>query len=106
MQKLPKRKSRIPRNAFIPFTESSIRDDPADDLPPHIDFDYDTAKPNRFAGRVEFTHGGTRKGAGRKPAPEPTENHTITLYKSHVQLLKKLDPNLSRAIRKIIESKT
>ncbi len=75
------------------------------ELPAHIDFDYSKAKRNPYAGRVKYTHGGTRKGAGRKPAPEPTENHTITLYKSHVQLLRKLDPNLSRAIRKVIESK-
>ena len=63
------------------------------------------AKPNRFAGRVQFTHGGKRNGAGRKPAPEPTVDRTITLYKSHLKYLRKLDSNLSRAIRKLIDAK-
>jgi hypothetical protein len=102
------------------------------DLPRHIEVDYSKAKPNRFAGRVKprkrpapiprppgtwgegprglgtgsagFTHGGKRGGAGRKPASEPIERHTITLYKSHAKRLRALDKNLSQAIRKLIES--
>lgn len=98
-------KSRFPQDAVLPHISSPIRDDPNDDLPPHIDFDYSTAWRNPYAGRVQFTHGGTRKGAGRKRAPEPVESHTVTLYKSHVKFLRKLDPSLSRAIRKMIEAR-
>jgi hypothetical protein len=73
------------------------------ELKPHYDLDYRKAKPNRFAGRVKFSHGGARPGAGRKPAPEPVERHTVTLYKSHARFLRSLDANLSAAIRKLIE---
>ncbi len=72
------------------------------ELKPHYDLDYRKAKPNRFAGRVKLPHGGKRPGAGRKPSPEPIERHTITLYKTHVKYLRRIDRNLSRAIRKLI----
>lgn len=75
------------------------------ELKPHYDLDYRKAKPNRFAGRVKFTHGGARPGAGRKAAPEPVERHTITLYKTHADYLRRLDGNLSKAIRKLIATK-
>ncbi|MDE3087865.1 MAG: hypothetical protein KGJ80_00575 [Chloroflexota bacterium] len=75
------------------------------ELKPHYDLDYRKAKPNRFAGRVKFTHGGTRHGAGRKPAPETVERHTIAFYKSHADYLRSLDRNLSKAIRKLIALK-
>ncbi|MBI5305496.1 MAG: hypothetical protein HY868_25430 [Chloroflexi bacterium] len=74
------------------------------ELKPHYDLDYSKAKPNRFAGRVKFTHGGARPGAGRKPATEPVERHMISFSKPHVKLLRALDQNLSKAIRKLIES--
>jgi hypothetical protein len=74
------------------------------ELPPHIELDYSKAKPNRFAGRVKWPHGGKRPGSGRKRAREPLERHTITLYRSHAKRLRQLDPNLSRAIRKLIEA--
>ncbi|MBI4789906.1 MAG: hypothetical protein HY782_22975 [Chloroflexi bacterium] len=77
-------------------------DDMNDQSRPYYNVDYSKAKPNRFAGRVKLTHGGTRKGAGRKPAPEPIERHTITFYKSHAKYLRSLDSNLSQAIRKLI----
>ncbi len=79
--------------------------DPIDDyeLKPEYHFDYGKSKPNRFAGRVLiFKHGGVRRGAGRKRAPETVERHTITLYKSHVKYLRSLNPNLSQAIRRLI----
>lgn len=76
-----------------------------DDLPAEIKLDPRKMKPNRFAGRVKFTHGGTRAGAGRKPAPHPIERHTVTLYKTHANYLRGLDDNLSKAIRKLIELK-
>jgi len=75
------------------------------ELKPHYELDYRKAKPNRFAGRVKFTHGGARPGAGRKSAPEPMERHTIAFYKSHVDYLLSLDRNLSKAIRKLITLK-
>lgn len=64
--------------------------------------DYGKSRPNPYAGRVKFTHGGKRPGAGRRPAPEPIERHTITLYRTHADYLRRLDHNLSRAIRKLI----
>ena len=72
------------------------------ELKPHYDLDYRKAKPNRFAGRVKLSHGGARPGAGRKRAPEPVERHTITLYQTHADYLRRLDGNLSNAIRKLI----
>jgi hypothetical protein len=77
-----------------------------DDLRPHYDVDYSKTRPNPYAGRVRFSHGGTRAGAGRKRAPEPMERHTITLYRSHAMRLRALDSNLSLAIRKLIERTT
>ena len=73
------------------------------ELPREVPFDPAKMKPNRFAGRVQFSHGGKREGAGRKPAPEPVERHTVTLFKSHAEYLRSLDTNLSRAIRELIE---
>jgi len=68
------------------------------ELKPHYDFDYSKAKPNRFAP------GGKRPGAGRKSAPEPIVRKTITLTQPQVNYLRRLDTNLSRAIRKLIDA--
>ncbi len=103
-KKQTKRTSRTPGRAVVVYTESAVHDNPDDELRPHYDFDYSKSKPNRFAGRVSCTHGGRRRGAGRKPASEPMERHTITLFKSHADRLRQMDKNLSRAIRKLIES--
>ena len=73
------------------------------DLPPHIDVDYSKAKPNRFAGKVRFTHGGARKGAGRKPGPEPLVAKRVYLYPRHVKRLEKISTNLSQAIRQLVD---
>ncbi len=75
-----------------------------DDMLPHYELDYRKAKPNRFAGRVKLTHGGARAGAGRKPAPETLISKRVYLYPRHVQLLKRIDKNLSAAIRKILDA--
>ena len=75
------------------------------ELPAEFPLDRRKMKRNRFAGRVKFTHGGTRPGSGRKPAPEPIERHTITFYKSHAEYLRRVDTNLSKAIRKLIAEK-
>lgn len=72
------------------------------ELPAEYPLDPRKMKPNRFAGRVKLPHGGKRAGAGRKPSPEPIERHTITLYKTHAKYLRRIDRNLSRAIRKLI----
>ena len=76
------------------------------ELPPEYPFDPRKLKPNRFAGRVKLPRGGTRRGAGRKPASETVERHTIAFYKSHADYLRSLDRNLSKAIRKLIALKT
>ena len=75
------------------------------ELPAEFPLDRRKLKPNRFAGRVKFTHGGARPGSGRKPASEPLERHTITFYKSHAEYLRKVDTNLSKAIRKLLAAK-
>jgi hypothetical protein len=77
-----------------------------DELRPQYKVDYRKSRPNRFAGRPKIVtgaeHGGARQGAGRKPAREPLERHTITLLKSDAVYLRKLDKRLSTAIRKLI----
>jgi hypothetical protein len=72
------------------------------ELPAEFAFDRKKMKRNPYAGRVKFTHGGARPGAGRKRLAEPVERHTITLFKSHTKFLRGLDRNLSLAIRKLI----
>jgi hypothetical protein len=78
------------------------------ELPPEVPLEPTKMKPNRFAGRVKLTHGGARNGAGRKPKPESqrTIRKTVTLYRSEIRFLRSLDPNLSRAIHKLLEPKT
>jgi hypothetical protein len=77
------------------------------ELPPEVPLDPAKMKPNRFAGRVKLTHGGARNGAGRHPKPESqrTVRKTVTLYTSEIRFLRSLDPNLSKALHKLLESK-
>lgn len=49
------------------------------------------------------THGGARKGAGRKPSPERLTRIDARLSKSQIEFLKSIDPNLSKAIRTLID---
>lgn len=53
------------------------------------------------------THGGARKGAGRKPLPLTKRliQTTIRLSPAEIQFLKSIDPNLSKAIRSLIKSR-
>lgn len=97
MKKRTAPKHRVKENpsAYIPELDDY-------DLPSHIDIDYSKAKPNRFANRPKIYHGGARPRAGRKPAPEPVERHTLVIYKSHADYLRSLDPSLSKALRKLI----
>jgi hypothetical protein len=74
------------------------------ELKPHYDLDYRKAKPNRFAGKVKFTHDGARKNAGRAAAPEQLISKRIYLYPRHVKLLEKFDKNVSAAIRKLVDA--
>ena len=61
---------------------------------------------NEAANYLQKTDwGGRRNGSGRKPGPEAVETHSVTLYASHVKFLKSLDPKLSLAIRKLIQSR-
>jgi len=78
------------------------------DLKPHYDLDWSKAKPNRFAGHVLVAPDGKRVGAGRKPLPhaltqgKPIVRKTVTLTQPDLTYLRKLDANVSRAIRKLI----
>ncbi len=85
--------------------KKTSKTDLLDDLRPFYKVDYSKARRNPYVGRVRHTRGGARPGAGRKAALEPIERHTITLFKSHAARLRALDKNLSRAIRKLIESR-
>ena len=82
----------------------SIPNEMNDDLRPHYDFDHSKAKPNRFAGRVTLTHGGTRSNSGRKLSPAPVVRTTISLTKPYLNYLRRLDSNVSRAVRKLIDA--
>jgi len=73
------------------------------ELPVEVSIDAKKMKPNRFAGKVKFTHGGARPNAGRNPAPEQLVSKRIYLYPRHVKLLEKIDKNMSAAIRKLVD---
>ncbi len=89
----------------------------ADDLRPHYDVDYSKTMPNRFAtrkhvvigattdpeGAIAKHRGGARDGAGRKPSSEPLISKHIYLAPRHINLLKKIDANVSAAVRKLVE---
>lgn len=112
MNKRPKNwKPRIPPDAIIEFTETPPMPHLDDyELPDEVLLDPKKFRPNRFAAppgepsNIKFTRGGARKGAGRKPAPEPLIPKKIYLYPRHLKLLKKLDTNLSAAIRKLADA--
>ncbi len=74
------------------------------DLPVQVPLEPSKMKPNRFGGKVKFTHGGPRSGAGRKPSPEPLVAKRVYLYPRHLKTLEKIDKNLSAAIRKLVDA--
>jgi hypothetical protein len=88
------------------------------ELPPEVPLEPAKMKPNRFSGRVKprkgptgsagLTHAGARNIAERKPKPESqrTVRKTVMLYRSEIRFLRSLDPNLSKAIHKLLGSKT
>ncbi|MDL1898375.1 hypothetical protein FBQ82_19185 [Anaerolineae bacterium CFX7] len=106
MKKRPKNwKPRIPRDARIEFTETPPIPRLDDyELPAQVALDPKKFRPNRFAGQVRFTRGGARQGAGRKPSPEPLLSKHVYLAPRHIKILKRVDKNLSAAIRKLAEA--
>lgn len=106
MNKRPKKwKPRIPRDAGIEFTETPPMPHLDDyELPVRVPLDPKKFRPNRFAGQVKFTRGGARQGAGRKPSPEPLVSKHVYLAPRHIKILKRVDKNLSAAIRKLAEA--
>lgn len=106
MNKRPKNwKPRIPRGAKIEFTETPPMPHLDEyELPDQVALDPQKYRPNRFAGQVPFTRGGARKGAGRKPSPEPRVSKHVYLAPRHIKILKRVDKNLSAAIRKLVDA--
>jgi hypothetical protein len=51
-------------------------------------------------------HGGVRKGAGRKPAPEPSKRINVYLPESVITALKRIHPSVSRSIRLLVEKES
>lgn len=78
-------------------TESKLEDD----LRPEYEIDYGKTWPNTYAGRVKFSHGGPRPGAGRRPRfGRPMIRKTIRLTEKEIARLERLgDGNLSEGIR-------
>lgn len=78
-------------------TESKLEDD----LRPEYEIDYGKTWPNLYAGRVQFSHGGPRPGAGRRPRfGRPMIRKTIRLTEKEIARLERLgDGNLSEGIR-------
>lgn len=66
------------------------------------EYDFSQSRPNPYAARPKVYRGGARPGAGRKPVAKPMERHTITVHPSDAKFLRSLDPNLSKAVRKLI----
>jgi hypothetical protein len=62
------------------------------------------AKPIRYE---LHTHGGAREGAGRKPLPPGKRKvqTTVRLSLDDLRFLKSIDPNLSKAVHLLIESR-
>lgn len=106
MKKRPKNyRSRIPRDAVVEFT-ATLPMPKLDnyELPAEVPLDPARFRPNRFAGQVRFTRGGARKGAGRKPSPEPLVSKHVYLTPRHIKILQRVDKNLSAAIRKLADA--
>lgn len=106
MKKRPKNwKPRIPPDAIIEHTETGPMPHLDDyELPAQVQLDPKKFRPNRFAGQLQFTRGGARPGAGRKPSPEPLVSKHVYLAPRHIKILQRVDKNLSAAIRKLAEA--
>ncbi|MBI4673605.1 MAG: hypothetical protein HY741_18290 [Chloroflexi bacterium] len=104
MKKKQNKRNPLPKDAVVVFRESPERDDPNDMLAPEYDLDFSQARPNRFAGKIKYTHGGARKGAGRKRGKELLIDKHIYLTPRHIKRLQKIDANLSVAIRQVVDA--
>ena len=51
------------------------------------------------------THGGARKGAGRKPAPNPTKAVTMRLTAQERAQLAQIAPTPAAAVRKLLQDR-
>ncbi len=73
------------------------------ELPAEFPFDRHKMKRNPYAKGARLPENIKRAGNGRKPSSLGRERHTITLTTQHAKYLRSLDPNLSRAISKLVE---
>lgn len=79
------------------------------DLPAEVPLDPAKMKPNPYAARIKAARAKESdkiqtSARAAKPEKQAVESHTVTLSKSDVKYLRKLDPNLSRAIHKLIDA--
>lgn len=81
--------------------------------PAHVDLDHSKAKPNRFAKYKKHTvtirnsnykQLMASRAAKRSKLSEPTERHTVTLPTRQVEILRKMDSSISRAISKLLDA--
>ena len=81
--------------------KSSVDGKHDDELRPEYQIDYRQTRPNPYAGRVKFTHGGPRPGAGRRARfGRPMVRKTIRLSEQDVAHLERLGAgNLSEGVR-------
>ena len=97
----------IPPDAVVEFTETPHEDVDDYELPDEVPLDPSKFRPNRFAGKIKYTaRGGARKGAGRKPGPEPLVAKKVYLTPRHIKFFAKIDKNLSAAIRKLADTQS
>lgn len=94
----------IPSDAVVEFTETPHKDVDDYELPAEVPLDPNKFRPNRFAGKIKFTRGGARPGAGRKPSSEPLVAKKVYLSARHLKILGRVDKNLSKAIRKLADA--
>ncbi len=72
-----------------------------DDLRPEYEIDYSKTWPNPYTGKVKYSHGGSRPGAGRRPRfGQPMVRKTIRLTEQEIARLERLGAgNLSEGVR-------
>ena len=81
--------------------KSRIDGERDDELRPEYAIDYRQTRPNPYAGRVKFSHGGARPGAGRRPRfAHPMVRKTVRLTAEEIASLERLGAgSLSEGIR-------
>ena len=75
-----------------------------DELRPECKIDYNKTWPNPYAGKVKYSHGGSRPGAGRRSRfGQPMVRKTIRLTEQEIAGLERLGAgNLSEGVRKAL----